>query len=141
MAEFNLTEGPDTIIGTGSDDTITGGTAALGTQDNITGGGGRDRLESGTVPQGTQAPTISDVEELILNTAGLPFSVRNVTNNSYTGNTTSPTFVIDTQTGLGQDDFVLYFDEDGDGTIEKAVTEIDTASNVSDLGTEDFTIV
>ena len=79
MAEFNLTEGPDTIIGTGSDDTITGGTAALGTQDNITGGGGRDRLESGTVPQGTQAPTISDVEELILNTAGLPFSVRNVT--------------------------------------------------------------
>ena len=78
MATFNLTSQADTITGTASDDTITGGTAALQSVDVIDGGGGRDKLESGTDPNGTQAPRISDVENIVLDTAGLPFSLANV---------------------------------------------------------------
>ena len=140
--------GDDVIIG-GADDDLLNGDAGADTFVYLGGNEGLDRItnfNSGlagsntTVDQFLFDSSSADYASLA-GGASFDVLVRDVTNNSYTGNTTSPTFVIDTQTGPGQDDFVLYFDEDGDGTIEKAVTEIDTASNVSDLGTEDFTIV
>ena len=78
MATFNLTSQADSITGTAADDIINGGTAALQSVDVIDGGAGRDKLDSGTDPNGTQAPRISDVENIVLDTAGLPFSLANV---------------------------------------------------------------
>lgn len=78
MATFTLTDQRDTITATSGDDTITGGTAALQTDDTIDGAGGFDTLESGTDPNGTQAPTITGVERIMLDTAGLPFSIASV---------------------------------------------------------------
>ena len=79
MATFTLTDGIDTITGTGAGDTFNGGTNGLQTGDTIDGGGGRDSLDSGVVQNGPQAPTITDVEVLQLDTGGLPFDIANVT--------------------------------------------------------------
>ena len=78
MATFNLSPSPDDITGTASGDLFQGGSADLQTLDVIRGGGGIDKLDSGTDPNGTQAPTISSVENIVLDTAGLPFSLENV---------------------------------------------------------------
>lgn len=78
MATFDLTPQLDNIPGTADADRIQGGTAALQSVDIVDGGGGIDSLVSGTDPNGTQAPRISNVEAITLDTAGLPFSLENV---------------------------------------------------------------
>ena len=79
MAQFTLTDSADTITGTANDDTFEGGTASLQTADVIEGLGGNDTLTAGTEPNGTQAPTISGVETIELDTAGPPCSIANIT--------------------------------------------------------------
>ena len=78
MATFELSENADSITGTANDDLIRGGANTLQTADTVNGNGGLDRLVAGVVQNGVQAPTITDVETLFLDTGGLPFDISNV---------------------------------------------------------------
>ena len=79
MASFTINDSQDNVTGTGANDVITGGAAALQSFDTIDGGGGFDRLITSTDPNGTQSPTIRNVEHIFLDTAGLPFDISNIT--------------------------------------------------------------
>lgn len=79
MANFTLQDGIDTITGTNGDDLFEGGTNGLQTGDRIYGRDGIDELRSGVIGQANQAPLISRVENIFLDTAGLPFDISNVT--------------------------------------------------------------
>ena len=78
MATFQLTDGQDEITGTAGDDTIEGGPGTLSTFDTIDGGAGFDTLNTAVDQNGVQAPTISNVEEILLDTGGQPFDVSNI---------------------------------------------------------------
>ena len=78
---FSLTTAGDAITGTTAADSITGAQGTLGSSDVIDGGLGTDTLEvrlANDLPSSTLAPTISNVESLVLisqaASAGLNFS-------------------------------------------------------------------
>ncbi len=78
MAMFTLTRRTDSISGTSDDDEITGGAATLQSSDTIDGGAGSDTLRAETEQNGIQAPTISRVEDIFIDTGGLGFDISNI---------------------------------------------------------------
>ena len=78
MADFTLDPGIETVNGTGADDLFEGGTDALETGDVVNGLGGTDELRAGVIGTADQAPTIRSVENIFLDTAGLPFDISNI---------------------------------------------------------------
>lgn len=78
MAKFKLSDTEDTIVGTADDDLIRGGAGTLQTQDTIDGGAGFDTLVADAEQNGAQAPTIIDVEDIFVDTGGLPFDISNI---------------------------------------------------------------
>lgn len=79
MAEFDLTDGIDDVLGTAGNDVITGGANTLETGDFIDGGAGEDFLRAGVLQNGIQSPTISNVEVIRIDTGGLAFDIGNIT--------------------------------------------------------------
>ena len=59
-------------------DSFLGGPGTLQSFDRILGGGGYDTLRADTSQNGVQAPTIANVEDLLLDTGGLAFDIANV---------------------------------------------------------------
>ncbi|WP_432255521.1 calcium-binding protein [Limimaricola sp. AA108-03] len=78
MAKFKLTDTADNVEGTTDDDRIVGKAGTLQSEDRIDGGSGFDTLVANAEQNGAQAPVISNVEDLFIDTGGLAFDISNV---------------------------------------------------------------
>lgn len=129
MAEFTLTGSEDTIVGSSRNDQINGGPGTLQTQDTIDGGGGFDTLVADAEQNGAQAPTITNVEDIFVDTGGLAFDISNIVGTErIISDNASATFV-----GINQEDLSVRFGARsvGSGTVtldfaDGALTATDT---------------